>query len=340
MATLYLARYLAREGKRVIVAAQLVEQECTECGVEFWDIGPTYDIEALLKRARILGGYHLISSGRAIPIILAQNEELCLSRIIISHDRSSNDTGLKPQILAGLVDQIVCVSNAQKDFFLADGVSEEKLSVIYNGVDQDIFSPGDPGQRDYKNLVFAGALVPDKGIDLLIESFISLKGKYRDLTLDVFGTAGLWGRKSFFDEKEIERNVPGIKFHGAVPQKEVASAYAKAAITVVPSIWFDPFPLSSIEAQVTGCPVVTFDVGGLAEGVVHGQTGIVIPEVSRESLTLTLDELLSSPDRLRDMSAQALKLARERFRWDKVARAIIKISEGANTAQEIKIESK
>ena len=53
MATLFLARFLAREGRRVVVAAQLKHGEETHLGVEYWDLGAEYNAAAALVRARL-----------------------------------------------------------------------------------------------------------------------------------------------------------------------------------------------------------------------------------------------------------------------------------------------
>jgi glycosyltransferase involved in cell wall biosynthesis len=318
MATLSLARFLQRAGHAVVVAAQLVEDEQVHEGVSFWDLQDDFNVTAILERARELGSYHLISGGRAQAILESRNESACQSRILISHDRSGNDTGIQPAVLTRVADAVICVSRAQRDVFVSAGANPEKVHVVHNGVDLDIFSAGEVASRDYQKLVFAGALVPDKGIQLLIPAFAALKTKYPQLTLDVYGSASLWGRDVMFNEKEIAEQVPGITFHGNVAQAEIAAAYRTAGIAVVPSIWFDPFPLSSIEAQVCGCPVVTCDVGGLKEGVKDGETGIVITDITQDSLTRTLDTLLQDVNRLQKMSERALKSARTYFNWERV----------------------
>src|SRR5262245_60277442 len=118
MATLFLARFLARAGKRVIVAAHLEESEQVHEGVEYWDLGEDYNVGRALGRARDVGGYHLISAGRALAILESRREESCKSRILVSHDRSGDDSGLKAKILCKTLDRIICVSNAQKEVFL------------------------------------------------------------------------------------------------------------------------------------------------------------------------------------------------------------------------------
>lgn len=319
MAVLYLAKFLARRGERVVVAAQLVEPEKSMDGVEFWDLTAAYDTLGAVERAEKLGEYYLICSGRAQALVESKRQKNCLARILASHDRASGDTGLTAKTLARVADAVVCVSNAQREFFIRDGLEASRIHVFGNGTDHEVFRAAPVEQRDLNKLVFAGALVPDKGIHFLIHAFATLKSRYPKLTLDVYGSAALWGREPMFDEAQLQRSIPGLVFHGARPQSEIAHAYGTAGIAVVPSIWFDPFPLTAIEAQVTGCPVVTFNVGGLAEGVEPNVTGVVINEVTPEALTSALDQLLASPEKLREMSRMSLERQRTKYRWELVA---------------------
>lgn len=337
MATLSLARYLAKTGHKVVVAAELRSGsgEVHE-GVEFWDLTSQYRYEDAIERMSLEGPYHLISAGRSQPLFESNRDPNCLSRILISHDRSGNDTGIAPRVLCERIDRVVCVSEAQRRVFLEAGANPSKVTTIHNGVDLELFSAGSVEQRDWRRLVFVGALVPDKGIDLLLNAYVQLLQKYPDLKLDVYGSADLWGRKEMLQTEEISRQLPNLTFHGKVSQTIISEAFRSAGVCVVPSIWFDPFPLTALEAQVSGCPVVTFDVGGLPEGLRHGETGLVVDDVSEEGLIRGLDALLSDTDRLQQMSRDCLKSQRAYFDWTRVAQEIADLSE--SIARERRLE--
>lgn len=336
MATRSLAQYLAKAGKRVILAAQITGDEQTVDGVTYWSLGDDFNVTNILSRIRKLGCYHLISSCRAHALLEARYDDLCQARIYMSHNKNASDAGVSLSVVACVADFLVCVSNAHAAEFKAEGVAPNKLKVIHNGVDHTIFQAGDPKTRNYRNIVFAGALVQDKGIHLLIQSFIHLKSKYQDLSLDIYGSASLWGRQPFINEHEIQKNVSGVTFHGKVDQHAIATAYQKAGLCVVPSIWFEAFPLTAIEAQVTGCPVLAFGVGGLPEAVRHNETGIILNEISTEALTKGLDQLLADRDRLEQFSRQALATARPYFNWDRVASSIIELCEVSAKSDAVK----
>src|SRR5690606_17676421 len=87
----------------------------------------------------------------------------------------------------------------------------------------------------------------------------------------------------------------------------------------------------AVEAQVSGCPVVGFDVGGIKEAILPDQSGVVIEQVTAQHLAHNIGELLRQPERLKEMSKTAASHARARFSWTKVASQIIDLCEAQST---------
>ncbi len=342
MATLNHARYIAATGRRVCLAARLRHPISHDKGVHFIDLGPSYDVERALDWADAQGTYVLLAAGKAFALMLSRRRERCVRRILITHDRCAGDSGLKPEVLDVICDGMVCVSHAQKEKLVSEGAPEHKMTVVHNGVDFSIFNPSPPSKHSPRRLVFAGALVPDKGLHLLISAFANLKSKYPDLELEVFGSSSLWSRTDYLNTEQLAAQLPGLIFHGKRTQHEIAEGFRRSGICVVPSIWFDPYPLISLEAQACGTPVVAFRMGGLPEGIINGKTGVVVDEVSPQSLAQTIDKLLADPHKLFNMSANAASNAAIAFRWETVVEKIIALCEPAkeSTAQRVTIELK
>lgn len=318
-ATLWLARALHARGHEVFVAGTIVEGSSVKWGINFIDIGVNFQTKIAFDIINAKGHYHLISACRAFPILEAQNDSLCLSTGFIAHDPSSGAAGIKPSILSNICDHVICVSEAQKKLFVDAGGIDSKIHVIANGADLDLFKATPTEKRNLKRFVFVGALVPHKGIDILIHAFAKALSKVPDAELHIYGSSKLWGEESFIDEKDISRQVPQIKFFGAVGQNEIASAFGSAGACIIPSRWFDSFPLTAVEALVTGCPVIAFDVGGIKEAVSHKINGEIISEVSEQALNSTIERLLSSPETLMRYSNHALNNARNIFTWENTA---------------------
>jgi glycosyltransferase involved in cell wall biosynthesis len=327
MATLNQARYLAASGRRVCVAAILKQPVSVDRGVRFLDVGASYDVERALDFAEQQGPYVLLAAGKAFALMLSRRREACVKRIFVTHDRCAGDSGLKPDVLTHHCDAILSVSHAQKEKLVSEGAPGDKMIVVHNGVDFSIFNPAPPQAHSSRRLVFSGALVPDKGVHFLIQAFSNLKPRYPDLELEVFGSSSLWSRGEYLDLSALAAALPGLTFHGKRSQSEIADGFRRSGICVVPSIWFDPYPLTSLEAQACGAPVVAFRMGGLPEGIVQGESGVVVDEVSAEALTVALDSLLQDPSRMRRMSESAAKHAAQAFRWESVVEKIVDICE-------------
>lgn len=329
MATLSVARFLAQQGHKVYVAGWLgglSESPVNIDGVTYIDCGVSYNVQHAINVVESEVPYfHCIAAGRALPLLLLSESPRCKTRVFISQDRAVTDSGVSAAVLNANTDAVICVSKAQASLFLQEGFASEKVHVVHNGIDTALFRPGNIEDRDLNRIVFSGALVPDKGIQLLIPAYASLKQKYPDLKLDVYGSAALWGRKPFFDETEIARQIPGITFHGAVKQEELARSLSTAGFSVVPSIWFDPFPLVAMEAQGAGCPVIGFAAGGIPEGIIHGETGLVVNDLTQEGLERAMDSLLSDFGRLKQMSGAASNHIHSNYTWDKFAGRVVEL---------------
>lgn len=318
-ATAGLAMALANKGHRVIVGAKLIDGEQDFGGVSFWDAGPSYNIEELFTRVRKLGPYKLISSSSALPLVLARGDSQCLSKILIARETSLVLSGLSASSICHIADQVVVLSDAQKDLLCSEGMPACFVHVIRDGIDTSVFTAGDPSTRDYLKLIFAGALVSRKGIDLFIDAVKQVKKRLPQVTIDVYGSADLGGEEETIDTQALEAEISGLRFLGKVRQARLASALRTAGLCVIPSRWFESFSHVAMEAQASGCPVIGFDVSSLSEVIIPGQSGIIVKEVSAKALADNLIELLEDPSRIQAMSKGALHGVRPRAGWDLMA---------------------
>ena len=326
MATHRLAQYLARAGNQVVIAGLLQIPHFSYNGVEYWSYGSDYQIEQVFEKATARWkSFHLLAVGNAFPLVCARSLPQVASRIFVCHDRHASDAGFSLPLVSRLSQAFCVVSEAHKGEVVHKGADPGKIHILYNGVDIETFTPIGNVSRDPYKLLFAGALVQDKGLHVLLQAYSQLKPRIPQLTLDVYGSAGMWGREPIFDQAALESQLPGVKFKGAVDQVHLAQAYAGASIFVFPSIWFECFPLSCLEAQAAGCAVVAFDVGGVKEGIIHGTTGLVLPEISPESLVNALASLLSQPEKALAMGQEGMRHIQSKFRWEHVAERVTSI---------------
>ena len=110
-----------------------------------------------------------------------------------------------------------------------------------------------------------------------------------------------------FDPRFRHENVTAT---GWLTHEETRMLYGTADICVVPSLWREPFGLTALEAMASGLPVCASRTGGLADSVVHEQTGLLFPSGDARALAAALKRLLDDAPARRAMG----EAGRERVR--------------------------
>ncbi len=323
--TVAIARAFQRAGHRVIACANLPQGETTVDGIEYWNFGADYRVHEIAKRLETIGEFHCICATLAHPLLFMRNLSNCLSRLVINHAPSAMSSGLEPVTVMELIDGMVCVSHAQRSLVLCRGTKPEKVFVIRNGFDPVLFPYAGPEGRDFNKLIFIGRIEAPKGIHLLLQAYADLKLQMPQISLDIYGDESYW--PEFVAQKAtFEATMPGLKFHGKVPQSELSTHLRKAGLLVFPSISFESAGLSVVDAQASGCPVIGFGVGGVPEYLKDGTCGEVSYDMTAPALTQTLKRLLSNPERLKEMSRACATVGREHS-WDHAAKEILVLLE-------------
>jgi len=163
---------------------------------------------------------------------------------------------------------------------------ESKYSLIYAGVDENIFKPVERKKNAELNILFVGQIMPEKGISSLIKSVIEVRKK-KAITLTVIGEGHL---KSYL--QRITKKHPYIKWTDFIKdQAEIAKYYANADLTALPSKWEDAFPMVLVESMACGTPVMATKKGGIPEIVVPGKTGYLIDSCSEKEIMNALMQI-------------------------------------------------
>jgi glycosyltransferase involved in cell wall biosynthesis len=108
-----------------------------------------------------------------------------------------------------------------------------------------------------------------------------------------------------------ERSNLFCRFHGHLGAEQCDSLIAQSQLLLVPSCWPEPFGLVGLEAARLGLPAVAFDVGGIRDWLVDGETGVLVQQGPRaaERFAEAIVACVASPVRLRGMGARARALA-------------------------------
>lgn len=197
-----------------------------------------------------------------------------------------------------LADQIIVNSDWSRDALLKEGLSATKIRKIPLAM----APPKDAAhfQRAYPQMfnaarplrvLFLGQINVRKGAAQLLDAAHLLADEPVEFWL-------VGPRQICADEKRGSR----IRWFGAVPRSKVDEFYRDADAFILPTL-SDGFGLTQLEAQSWKLPVIASRFCGAV--VQHGRNGLILDEVSAESIAATLRELLHSPQRLAAMSQES-----------------------------------
>jgi glycosyltransferase involved in cell wall biosynthesis len=181
--------------------------------------------------------------------------------------------------------------------------------VVYAGVDETVFAPIERTRSDELRLLFVGQIMPEKGVDVLIEAARRAR-RTRPLTLTIVGEGVM---KSVLQART--RDLDWVRWVGFMShQKQIAEQYAQADLTVLPTRWEEAFSLVPVESMACGTPVLSTRKGGTPEIVLPGRTGYLIEECDPGQIAEVL--LSASTDELEAMrsNCRAIVMERHTFR--------------------------
>jgi glycosyltransferase involved in cell wall biosynthesis len=142
-------------------------------------------------------------------------------------------------------------------------------------------------------LLFVGDVKRDKGVGVLLQAYAKLEHK---IPLVLIGRIG----KEFAGE--LPPNVHALQ---GWPHEAVMAAWNRCTLALAPSIWPDPCPTVAIEVMAAGKPVIASRIGGLADIVLDGKTGLLVSPNDPDALRDAIQRLLDDPAGRQQMGLQA-----------------------------------
>lgn len=176
--------------------------------------------------------------------------------------------------LEACTDLFICPSRFMAEKMEQGGFNKGKLEVLCNFIDVEKCRRDDYGKEDY--YCFIGRLSHEKGVGTLIDAASRLPFK-----LKVIG-GGPLAEGLQAKSRGLQAN---IEFVGFKQWEEIKELVGKARFTVVPSEWYENNPLSVIEAQCLGTPVLGARIGGIPELIEEGVTGMTFESGNGDDLT-------------------------------------------------------
>ncbi len=190
---------------------------------------------------------------------------------------------------------------------------------IYNGVNLNRFVDSDRAAArlrldipaDSKIVLAVAALIPEKGLQFLIEAVDILVHEYE---MSDF-CAVLVGEGNY--RRELEQKVADLGLGGQISfmgmRSDVADFIAAADLVTVPSIWQEAFGFIVAEAMASARPVIASRVGGIPELIDDGVTGLLVEPGDSRALAAGMAAILSDTDFARRLADKALQKCRNQF---------------------------
>jgi glycosyltransferase involved in cell wall biosynthesis len=185
----------------------------------------------------------------------------------------------------GVFDLVVANSEPVRRRLIAEGI--EPVEVVPNGVAQRQPRPPLSGKP---TVAFAGRLVREKGVDVLLRAFAKVVQQIPEARLVVCGDGP--ERVSIEMLAAQLGLAPCVAMLGFRPNEEVERIFREAWAVAIPSIWEEPFGQVAIEAMMNGVAVVASSSGGLGGIVRDGQTGFLVPPGDANAFAAALLRLL------------------------------------------------
>jgi colanic acid/amylovoran biosynthesis glycosyltransferase len=213
-------------------------------------------------------------------------------------------------------DVAIAVSSYCGQRLTALGCNPNKIAYIPFGVDLQHFAYARRPVRQPREaikLVSVGRLVRDKGFHIGIDAVSQLVDKY-NLTYTIVGGGSEHSRlQSQIVEQGLQDRIflVGVQDHDAL-----VKILQGSHICIAPSITTklgsqEPYGVMIREAAATGCPVIASDIGGLSEGVISEETGLLIPENDTSALCEAIVRMMSWEPRWEDIGLRGRRLMEE-----------------------------
>ncbi|MFH0974072.1 MAG: glycosyltransferase family 4 protein [Candidatus Micrarchaeota archaeon] len=288
------------------------------------------DLWRLAKRADVVHAHNRFIYGLTeVALIRALDKTLCWTL------HNARPMGIGPstdlfgqaydesvgRIVMRACDGVIGVSQATLDTTLPEDYDGVK-SVVYNGVDEKMFTPGEASGNWRKRLgIPAGKkivlcvcrLIEQKGLFFLLEAMREV-----DAALVLLGRGPL--------EKEIAAHAAA---HGAankffpcterISDSELVDLYRTAEVFVLPSL-YEPFGMVIVEAMACGKPVIGTGVGGIPEIIREDTNGLIVPPRNPRALATAINAVLNNDAKARRFGLAGRKIVENEFTWMKTAR--------------------
>jgi starch synthase len=220
-------------------------------------------------------------------------------------------------------DRIISVSQGSKKDILDNfDVDPERVRVIHNGIDLDLYRPlftettRKAFDIDGPYVLFVGRTSRQKGMNYLIDAMEMVDPGVRLVCCT-----------SAPDTKEVEQEIADkiakqpkvLWINSLLREDQYVELYANASVFACPSV-YEPFGIINLEAMACQTPVVASRVGGILETVVDGETGFLVEPANPQAIADKINTLLRDPELAKKFGRNGRRRVEDHFSWSHIAK--------------------
>lgn len=293
-------------------------------------------MRVLVRLVHEKGPSLLLASGRSAVFLAALAAPFLRLRLVaVGHGTEFGTPGLVQRAITCLAysraSTLICVSHFTRGLAKKLGIRPDQIEVIQNGADAGRFQvlPVEVkqdfarklGLQSSPNLLTVGSVTERKGQEVVIRAMPEI---LREFPSTRYYMAGLPQEQPRLERLALELGVAqSIRFLGRVSQEDLVGWYNCCDIFLMTSRTThsgdsEGFGIAAVEAALCGKPAIVSSNSGLAEAVVDGHTGLLIPEGDAHAAAAAVLRLLKDPELYISLSEQARAHACATQAWESV----------------------
>lgn len=216
------------------------------------------------------------------------------------------------------VTRYIALNKFCRDKFIAGGLPAGRIVIKPNFVD---FTA--PGLATRAGFLFVGRLSVEKGVSVMMNAI----ARVGDVDVRVAGVG---------PESHLLTESDQVKTLGSLSSSDVRREMSQAMALILPSIWYENFPRTLVEAFGCGLPVIASRIGALGELIEHGVTGLLFSPGDADDLAEKMAWAQQHPEQMADMGRNARALYEAEFTADRNYEQLMQIYHDA--INELKME--
>ncbi|WP_018248101.1 glycosyltransferase family 4 protein [Orenia marismortui] len=229
-------------------------------------------------------------------------------------------------------DKIITISkSAKKDIMKYLAIDEEKIEIIYPGIDYELYSSelkvGKAKElREKYNIpknfiLYLGTLEPRKNIGRIIDAYAKYQQQAKgDISLVLAGKKG-WMYQEIFDKVKEYSLEDKVVFTGYVNEIDKPAIYKMSKLFIFPSL-YEGFGMPVLEAMASATPVITSNISSLPEVV--GEAALLVDPYDINDISNVIKQILEDKKLQLRMTEQGLKQS-AKFSWQKSAEKLLTV---------------